>query len=328
MPVTRRTFLRRASMIPAALSLEGRCVAAGKDAAPLRFGVITDVHQDVMHDGVGRVRAFAAAMTRARADFVIQLGDFCVPHERNRPFLEAWNTFEGAKYHVLGNHDVDGGFKAEQALAYWGLREPYYTFDRGPVRAIVLNGNERGGKAGGYPRFIGETQLAWLERQLARAGRPVMVFVHQPFDDTDCIENSAAVRAVLERAERESPGRVLCVFSGHHHQDYQCVINGIPYLQINSASYLWLGSKLARETYPPDVHRAHEHMKYVAAYRDPLWAVVTLDPAAATLTVQGRASRWVGPDPWERGADEKDRPRARIAPGISDRTVKLAQAQA
>lgn len=65
-----------------------------------------------------------------------------------------------------------------------------------------------------------------------------------------------------------------------------------------------------------------------AAYRDPLWAVATLDLAAKARTIEGKASQWVGPDPWQRGAGEKDRPKERIAPCISDRKVRLAQAKA
>ena len=51
------------------------------------FGVIADVHQDIMHDGVSRLRAFVEAMNDAKPDFSIQLGDFCVPHERNAEFM-------------------------------------------------------------------------------------------------------------------------------------------------------------------------------------------------------------------------------------------------
>jgi hypothetical protein len=44
-----------------------------------RFGVISDVHQDIIPDAADRITAFVAAMTKARADFVVELGDFCIP---------------------------------------------------------------------------------------------------------------------------------------------------------------------------------------------------------------------------------------------------------
>ena len=33
-------------------------------------------------------------MNEAKVDFIVQLGDFCVPIERNRPFMTIWNGFD------------------------------------------------------------------------------------------------------------------------------------------------------------------------------------------------------------------------------------------
>lgn len=43
-----------------------------------------------MHDGQERLARFIAAMREEKVDFIVQLGDFCVPHERNRGFLAEW----------------------------------------------------------------------------------------------------------------------------------------------------------------------------------------------------------------------------------------------
>ena len=139
----------------------------------------------------------------------------------------------------------------------------------------------------------------------------------------DCLENSAAVRAVLERAEQHRPGSVVAVFGGHLHLDYARVVNGVRYIQINSASYWWLNNPDARrQTYPPAVHQAHPYLTHVAAYRDPLWALVTLDFERAELVLKGRGTRWVGPDPWTRG-EQTPWPREHLHPSISTRRVKL-----
>lgn len=324
---TRREFVERLLIGPAALALAARAGwSADEKPAPrrLRFGLISDVHQDVMPDGVDRIRAFVEAMEKAKVDFILHLGDFCQPHPRNRPFLEAWNAFSGPRYHVLGNHDMDGGFKRDQTAAFYGIKGPYYTFPAGPALGIVLDGNESGGKTKGYARFVGPTQLAWLERELAQADRPVFLFIHQPLDHPDGIVNGAAVRAVIEQAEAARPGRVLAVFCGHFHQDYERLVNGVRHVQINGASYVWLPDKAARETYPSEVHRQHPHLRNVAAYREPLWAVVSLDLDRGGLAVEGKRSEWVGPDPWQRGAGEKEYPRELCRPSVSDRKFTLA----
>lgn len=299
--------------------------AQGAPTGKVRFGMISDIHPDMLPDGRERVRAFVTAMQAARVDFVIQLGDFCWPAPGNRPYLQAWKEYQGPAYHVLGNHDMDEGYTREQTVAFCGMPAMHYSFDSGPIRGIVLDGNEPGGNATGYRRFIGLEQLAWLERELKVADRPSLVFIHQPFDAElpDGLENSAAVRGVLERAERSRPGSVIAVFSGHLHMDYERRVNGIRYVQINSAAYWWLNNPAARrETYPPEAHKKHRYLTHVAAYRDPLWAVVTLDFARGELVLEGRRTEWVGPDPWARG-ETTDRPHEHIHPWISDRGWKL-----
>ncbi len=318
--LTRRTFLRRVAPLPLLLT------AAPALGGPRRlcFGLISDVHQDVMPDGVERVGAFVADMQASAADFIIQLGDFCQPHARNAPFLAAWNAFEGARYHVLGNHDMDGGASREKTVEFYGMPGRHYAFDAGPVRGIVLDANDPGGRAGGYRRFIAAEQQAWLRRELEQTDRPVCLFLHQPLDRPAAgVENGEAVRAILERAEAARPGTVLAVFAGHFHQDYQWHAEGIPYVQINSASYVWLPAAAARETYPAEVHRAHPYLRHVAAYRAPLWALATLDLDRGELLLEGRRSEWVGPDPWERGAPEEQYPRDKNRPAISDRQLAL-----
>jgi predicted phosphodiesterase len=325
---TRREMLRRVMAVPwAGAGVQGKegAVERKEGKAELRFGVIADVHQDVMPDGVERVGAFVRAMEEAGVDFVVQLGDFCVPHERNRGFMEVWNGYKGRRYSVLGNHDMDGGYTREQAAAFFGMPERRYGFEAGKWRGIVLDGNEPGGMARGYARYVSEGQLRWLEEQLAADRRPAFVFIHQPVDGENegCVENGAAVRAVLEKAQRERPGVVAAVISGHRHLDYAREIGGVRYLEINSASYWWLNAKAAaRETFPAEVHRRHPSLKSVAAYRDPLWAVVTVTEGGSELVVTGRSSEWVGPDPWERGETARW-PREELHPGIGDRRFEL-----
>lgn len=323
--VTRRGFLQRLALASALLpGLESSPAVAGASGR-VRFGLISDIHPDMLPDGLERVRAFVSAMEAAGVDFILQLGDFCWPAPRNRPYLEAWNKYPGAAYHVLGNHDMDEGYTREQTVAFCGMPGRHYSFTARPVRGIVLDGNEPGGKASGYRRYMAAEQLSWLERELSVANRPSLLFIHQPFDadQPDCLENSAAVRGVLERAEKAHPGNVVAVFSGHLHLDYERVVNGIRYIQINSAAYWWLNNPAARrETYPPEVHRKFKYLTHVAAYRDPLWALVTLDFDRGELVIEGRRSEWVGPDPWTRG-ETTDRPRESLHPWISDRRLKF-----
>jgi len=290
--------------------------AAGE--GKVRFGLITDIHQDVMHDGPQRLSRFITAITEEKVDFIVQLGDFCVPHERNRVFLDEWNKFGGPRYHVLGNHDTDGGYQREQTVAFLGMPGRFYRFDHLGVRFIALDGNDRGGTTKGYPKFIAADQLEWLRRELDEATMPVIVLIHQPLESAGGVDNGGEVRAVLENSRREGRPGVAAVLTGHMHLDYVRRINRIPHLQFNSASYVWLPGNDRRKVYDEAAHKAHPYLDHVAPYRDPLWAVVTLDKSAGTLSVKGRRTEWVGPDPWERKAPDKDYPRDITRPAISD----------
>ena len=108
----------------------------------ITFGICADIHQDIMHDAPDRLRAFVDAANAANVDFSVQLGDFCVPSEDNRPFLNIWKTLNGPGYHVLGNHDMDGGYTREQSVSYFSMAGRYYSFDMKGWHFVVLDGND------------------------------------------------------------------------------------------------------------------------------------------------------------------------------------------
>ncbi|MDB5091575.1 MAG: alkaline phosphatase, partial [Mucilaginibacter sp.] len=108
----------------------------------IRFGICADIHQDIMHDGELRLQVFIDDMQKQDVDFIIQLGDFCRPYDRNLPFLKIWEQFQGPRYHVIGNHDNDGGFTHDQVITFWKAPLKYYSFDKNGYQIVVLNFNE------------------------------------------------------------------------------------------------------------------------------------------------------------------------------------------
>lgn len=275
----------------------------------VRFGVITDVHQDIMHDGEERIRSFLGAMNETNPDFVVQLGDFCVPEERNDSFMAAWNEFPGPRHHVIGNHDTDGGHNRDEVVEYYGMPARYYSLDHSGVHFVSLDGNDRGGTSGGYPRFVADDQIRWLREDLASHDLPTVIMIHQPLDSSHGVDNRAAIRAVLEEAKK-TPGHadVIAVLAGHSHLDYCRLINGIHYLMINSASYQWVGGNHRHPSYPAEIHAKAPWIEYTCPYRDPLWATIEIDPVAGTIQVDGRSSSWVGPSPRECAPDAESQP--------------------
>ena len=323
--MNRRKFLAStaaAGTLLAAPSLR-RLRAEAPAGGTLRLGLISDVHQDVMHDGVERITAFVEAMEREQAQGIVNLGDFCVPHARNDAFLAAFDRFAGPKLHVLGNHDTDGGYKREQVLEYWKSPARYFSRDEHGLHLVVLDGNDPDGKRG-YPCSVNDEQIAWLEKDLAATKAPTVIFIHQPIDAFDKhVRTAKKVRAVLARANEEAGfQKVIAVFSGHAHLDYVKESDGIPHVQINSASYVWVSTK--HPNYDAAIQKAHPWVAATCPYADPLWTLVSFDTEAGTIEITGRETTWVGPDPWQVGIAEDAYQRSRefCRPAITNRMLK------
>ena len=145
----RRKFIRDlaigSSVVALPLDLSAISVPR-KPTKKVSFGIITDVHTDVMHDGDYRLRTFLNATKNKELDFIIQLGDFCQPKETNKGFLGIFDSHPGDKYHVIGNHDFDlddGSATLDVVLKFYGLNRSYYSFDSSGFHFIILDGNEK-----------------------------------------------------------------------------------------------------------------------------------------------------------------------------------------
>lgn len=291
----------------------------------LKFGVCADVHKDVMHDSDARLKAFIDKASGKDLDFIIQLGDFCRPYDYNKEFLSIWESYKGDKYHVIGNHEMDGGFSRKDVIEFWNVPEQYYSFDINGFHIIVLDGNDKNpslNKAAGYARFIGEKQFEWLKEDLNSTKLPCIVFSHQTIENNDDgIENREEIRELFETENKNNGfNKVLACFSGHHHTDYVAEINDIYYIQINSISYAWLGDKYQTIRYGNEIDEKFPWIKYTAPYKDSLFAFVEI--TNDNIKIEGVKSSFVGPSPKELGCPERLVNNPTI-PEITDRNLTL-----
>ena len=259
---------------------------------PLRVGVFTDLHAHdsnnplerlVMVHYRERLSACVEAMNTWPADLMIQLGDyvngtFVLGADPGDParipsILEdaesIYAQFEGPRYHVIGNHDVQDLSK-EEFLARVSMTQTYYSFDAGPYHFVVLDAQyDRDGEdcshvfyvvQGNLPPF----QLDWLRQDLRLTDRPTIVCVHQRLDvEYDFRSGGPEIYNALEtRALLEESGQVIAVFQGHDHDGAYSSIEGIHYV-----------------TFRALIDRAEP--------TPPSWAAVTLDPTQRTVTIDG-----------------------------------------
>jgi len=286
------------------------------DAKIVRFAVCTDVHQDLIHDATDRLRDFVEAAEKENADFIIQLGDFCMPFEKNEPFLKVWNSFEGQKYHVLGNHDMDVSPKIV-TQDFWGMEKPYYSFDQGNFHFVVLDPNfykdadqlvpYSNGNYFKHPEgraFIPVSQLNWLKDDLSKTEKLTVIFSHQSLEHWGGIKNREEVRNIFEEANQNSK-KVIACFCGHDHQDSHNKIDGIHYVGLNSISYAWVGNQFEHSgRFPLEVEKRYPNLKYTLPYRESVFAVIEIDSKRGTIKIDGVQGSFIQPGPDELGIKE------------------------
>lgn len=257
--ITRRTFLRSAAgMGVASLS----CTAgnlSSRGRRPVRFGIVTDCHYTdaapqgtrFYRESLGKLAECVDRMNAEKVDFLIELGDF---KDQNRPAVEdktlghlqnieaAFRRFQGRRYHVLGNHDMDSISKQQflSRVENTGIEagRSYYSFDVRGLHCIVLDANYRpDGSDYDHGNFdwtsanIPAHELDWLQQDLAACSGNVVVFVHQRLDGAGpvFVKNAPQVRQIFQASKR-----VLAVFQGHDHDGDYRQLDGIPYYTLKA----------------------------------------------------------------------------------------------
>ena len=184
-------------------------VAPPAEKDSVRFAIIGDTGT-----GTSSQYEIGAQLTKARQtfpfEFVIMLGDNIYGSERPQdfvtkfekpyqPLLEAKVPF----YAALGNHD-DPTQRYYKPFNMNGER--YYTFSKGSARFFVLDSN-----------YMDQTQLKWLEEQLARANdRWKVAYFHHPlYSSGEKHGSEIDLRTQVEPLFMKYG--VDVVFAGHEH---------------------------------------------------------------------------------------------------------------
>lgn len=299
--------------------------ACQKETKPVTFAVVSDLHQDIAHDAEERLGTFLRAANDSQVDFIIELGDFCMPKEENKPFLKLWQDYAGEKYMLLGNHDMDNCSK-EEVMQFIGMNNRYYSFDKGDFHFVVLDPNNiydgekyipyENGNYFGYGEkvsYVDPEQVEWLKKDLQSTDKRCIIFSHQSFECSS--QNREEIRKIFEDENlRAGYKKVAVAFSGHDHTNYMKEINGIAYIQINSASNQWVGEKYAcPERFSDEINQKRPALKYTLPYKDALYGIVTL--TGDGMQLKGVKSEFIAPGPEELGITDRPQP---LVPWIED----------
>lgn len=319
---SRRNFLKTSSAAVFTLAIPDSVLSLfSPTQKTFKIGMITDLHVDIIHDPDTRFNAFLNEMKKEEVDALIQLGDFAIPKSENMHYIQAFNQAHSNAFHVLGNHDMDGGYSREEVVKEYGMPYNYYSTEVNDILLLVLDGNDTGSPSykSGYHSYIGPEQQAWIREELTKAKKPVLIISHQPIAGIYTIDNALEIQGLLS----EFSDKILLAVNGHAHVDQYIQVGGINYLHLNSASYYWVGEKLAHLSLSAAEHDKNPSLQFTCPYSDVLFGVLILDPNQKTITLKGKKAQWIGPSPLELGYSilSPEMQMQHVNPQISDRRI-------
>ncbi|MBI9012133.1 MAG: metallophosphoesterase [Clostridiales bacterium] len=276
----------------------------------IKFAVFTDLHYDFIPDGQERLNTFLYEIKDKNLDFIMNLGDFCLPIPENKHVLNHLESLRVPCYHALGNHDSDT-FEKSQVFDFLNLNNSYYTFTYSNTKFIVLdacftevNGvytayNRKNFKSsnGKYP-IIPPEQLEWLKHELNDTYSHYVLFSHHSLENDFAnrgIHNRLEVQEILSEVTEQ--GKRITCFNGHDHADSNVKIDDTHYIGINGMSYIWFGDFCTLRPYSLDMYKMYPLLKDIVLYDKGLYAVVTIDNNEG-LVIDGMTSgyRNISPD--------------------------------
>ncbi len=302
MKSTRRQFLKASTLAAISFAIPKEALSfANSLKSKVSLGVISDLHNDLIPDGKDRLNDFLGEVAKRKPQAIIQMGDFAFPSERNQELVNLFNEAHPHSFHVLGNHDMDEGFTKENCLKSWGIPSSYYTKEVSGLKMIVLDGNDPGSPThkGGYASYIGPGQQEWLKSELEASSLPVVIISHQPLAGVYPIDNTGEIQSILSTFSQ----KIILAINGHAHVTQHLEVGGVNYVHINSAAYYWVGAKFKHKSYPDSVHENYPSLEFACPYESSLFAFLTIDPVSMQVTVKGKKTKWIGPNPAELGYD-------------------------
>jgi hypothetical protein len=254
----------------------------------LNLALVADIHHGaVLGTKVGRaalplLRDFETWANGLNLDLVVELGDRINNLDLDQDarltteVAAALGRISAPRAHLLGNHD-NHDLSRPAAESAMQVRFDSWSTDLKGYHLVFWNADTC---VKGKAAFdFAQSDLDWLERDLALTELPTIVFTHLPLDEGSMLGNyyferyfagyahyarSALARDVIERSAKV----ILCV-SGHTHWNARNTIDGIHYVTIHSLTESF--TTWPHPTGAWGLLRVSEHIEIEVFGRDPAW---------------------------------------------------------
>lgn len=292
----------------------------------IRFLVFTDLHYDETTDGDNRIEEILADAQKRDLDFIVSLGDLCTPIKENQRVVEQFKSLGIPFYNVIGNHETDK-CTLREILYFYSINDPYYSVICNGYKLIFLNtcylskdGKEeifynRNFKCEGtvYP-IVPLEETRWLQEEL-KDDMKCIIFSHHSFI------NDFPKRGVYNREEIRKDfvkKQVLLCLNGHDHGDDYSIIDGIPYMTINSANYAWLGTQISSSI---ELQEKYSYLNGMLQYKKAMSAYVEINDNE--INICGMDGEYLSVTPDDIRLSNYSWNGVSIRPQISSHLVKL-----
>ena len=271
----------------------------------LKFTVFSDLHHHPAWYKSDAPERLAAIQQRALADkseFLLHLGDFSHKPTAYPELIRQYKEFAIPGYFVLGNHEFDID-SYEAVLESMGLENGYYYFDHGGFRFVILDENYFRDFPGcyfhysernyfdhpGFRDWMPPEEIDWLRETVKNSPYPCILASHAPVEyaprETAGMKCKDEVRQII-RESQGTPGEVILCMNGHYHRSGMDIIDGVPRLDVNSATFNWVPNP--HYLYPEkEWYEKYECIGNMVIYEKPVSAQVILNSDERSIEVIG-----------------------------------------
>ena len=277
----------------------------------IKFTVFSDLHHHpawYKTDAPERLTAIQNRAVKNGSEFLLHLGDFSHKPSACPELIKQYKEFQLPGYFVLGNHEFDID-SYETVLETMGLENGYYFFDHGGFRFVIMDENYFRDFPGiyfhysernyfdhpGFRDWMPPEEIDWVRQTVMESPYPCILASHAPVEyapnNRQGMQCKAEVAEII-RASQGTPGQVILCLNGHYHRSGIDIIDGVPRLDVNSASFNWIPKP--HDLFPEkEWYQQYECIGNMVIYEQPLCADIFIDTESRTIEVTGTEGKFL-----------------------------------
>ena len=275
--------------------------------AKIKFTVFSDLHHHpawYKSDAPERLAAIQKRALESGSELLLHMGDFSHKPSACPELIKQYKEFQLPGYFVLGNHEFDID-SYETVLKTMGMENGYYFFDHGGFRFVIMDENWFRDFPGcyfhysernyfdhpGFRDWMPPEEIEWVRETVMNSPYPCILASHAPVSygpnpragmKPECKE---AVEQII-RDSQGKPGQVVLCLNGHYHRSGMDVLEGVPRLDVNSATFNWIPKP--HDLFPEkEWYQEYECIGNMVIYEKPVSAEVVIDTDEQTVEVIG-----------------------------------------